>query len=141
MKIATLIARNLLGLMFVIFGLNGFFHFLPEPPPPPEGMKFFMALTGAHFMVPVYLLQTIGGALLLANRFVPIALVLLGPVIVNILLYHILLDPKGIPPGLLALVLWGTVFYGVRSAFAGVFAMRAGDADVVPEGTLHAARH
>ena len=140
MKIVMLIARNLLGLMFLVFGLNGFFHFLPQPPPPPEGLKFLSALGSSHFMVPVFLLQTIGGALLLANRFVPIALVLLGPVIVSILLYHTLLDPKGLPPGLVTLILWGIVFYSVRSAFAGVFAMQAGGPDAVRAGSLNAAR-
>lgn len=130
MKIATIIARYLLGLMFLVFGLNGFFHFLPMPPPP-GGLagKYFEALSGSHYMVPVFLLQLIGGVLLLANQFVPVALVLLGPVIVNILLYHSLMAPAGLPPELVALVLWGIVFYGVRSAFAGVFAMKPEDLD------------
>lgn len=125
MKIAFLIARNLLGLMFVIFGLNGFLHFIPQPPPP-AGLagQFLGALGASNYMTPVFLLQLIGGALLLANRFVPIALVLLGPVIVNILLYHALMAPAGLAPGLVALLLWLMVFWGVRAAFAGVFAMR-----------------
>ena len=72
----------------------------------------------------VYLLQIAGGILLLAGRFVPVALVLLGPVIANILLYHITMNPKGIAPGLVAFILWRVVFYSVRSAFAGVFAAR-----------------
>lgn len=125
MRIAVLIARNLLGVMFLIFGLNGFFHFLPQPPPPPLGGQYLGLLSATHYMVPVFLLQTIGGALLLLNRFVPLALALLGPVIVNILLYHGLMDPKGLPPGVVALILWLVVFYSVRSAFAGVFAAKA----------------
>ena len=140
MKIAYLIARNLLGLIFLVFGLNGFFHFLPQPPPPPEGMKFLSVLGASHFMVPVFLLQTLGGTLLLANRFVPIALVLLGPVVVSILLYHSLLDPKGIPPGLVVLILWGIVFYGVRSAFAGVFAMQTPGPEAGRAGNFIAVR-
>ena len=125
MKIVTRIARILLGLMFLVFGLNGFFHFLPMPPPP-GGLagQYMSALGGSHYFAPVFLLQSIGGLLLLTNRFVPIGLVLLGPVIVNILLYHVLMDPKGLPPGLVAAALWLVVFYSVRSAFAGVFAMR-----------------
>jgi putative oxidoreductase len=123
MKIATLIARYLLGLMFLVFGLNGFFHFIHQPPPP-AGLagQYLGALSASHYMVSVFLLQLIGGVLLLANRFVPLALALLGPVIVNILLYHTLMDPPGLPPGLVALVLWLFVFSGVRSAFAGIFA-------------------
>ena len=126
MKITTLIARNLLGLLFVVFGLNGFLHFIPQPPLTGLAGQYFDVLFASHYMVPVFLLQVVGGALLLANRFVPIALVLLGPVIVNILLFHILMNPAGLPPGLVATALWLLVFYSVRSAFAGVFAMREG---------------
>ncbi len=122
MKIAALIARNLLGLMFVVFGLNGFLHFIPEPLPTGLALQYFSLLLQAHYMVPVYILQILGGLILLSNRYVPIGLVLLGPVIANILLYHILMDPKGIPPGLVALLLWLVVFYSVRPAFAGIFA-------------------
>ena len=123
MKIVTLIARNLLGLMFLIFGLNGFLHFIPQPPPPAGlATQYLTVLSASHYMVPVFALQLVGGVLLLANRFVPLALVLLGPVIVNILLYHALMAPANAQPAVLALLLWGIVFYSVRSAFAGVFA-------------------
>lgn len=124
MKIAALVARYLLGLMFFVFGLNGFLHFLKQPPPTGLALTYFTAMAGSHIMDVVYLLQLIGGILLLAGRFVPLALTLLGPVIVNILLYHITMDPKGIPPGLVAFILWCIVFYSVRSAFASVFAAR-----------------
>ena len=126
MKIAALIARYLLGLMFLVFGLNGFLHFIPQPPPPPgPAGQYLGVLSSTHYLVPVFLMQLVAGVLLLVNRFVPIALVLLGPVIANILLYHILMAPAGLPPALVALILWGIVFYSVRSAFAGVFAMQA----------------
>ena len=129
MKIATLIARNLLGLLFLVFGLNGFLHFIPQPPPPAGlATQYLTVLSVSHYMVPVFALQVVGGALLLANRFVPIALVLLGPVIANILLYHALMAPAAAPPAVVALVLWGLVFYSVRSAFAGVFAMKTATA-------------
>jgi putative oxidoreductase len=78
----------------------------------------------SHYLVFVFLVQVIGGALLLANRFVPLALILLGPVLVNILLFHSLMAPAGLPLALLAAALWGIVFYGVRRAFAGVFVQR-----------------
>ena len=124
MKTATLISRIPPGVMFLIFGLNGFLHFIPMPAPTGLAGQYMGALFASHYLVAVFLLQLIGGALLLSNRFVPIALTLLGPVIVNILLYHLLLAPEGMAPGILALALWLAVFYSVRSSFAKVFAMR-----------------
>jgi putative oxidoreductase len=140
MKIAALIARYLLGLMFLVFGLNGFLHFLPQPPETGLALQYFVVLSTSHIMAAVFLLQLIGGVLLLANRFVPLALVLLGPVIVNILLFHVLIAPAGIPPGLVALILWLVVFYSVRSAFASVFAMQVNSPDPATGGSLDAAR-
>src|SRR5260370_8831049 len=124
MKIATLIARILLGLLFLVFGLNGFLHFIPMAPPPGLAGQYMGALFFSHYLVAVFLLQTIGGALLLANRFVPLALVLLGPVLVNILLFHALMAPEGLPMALFATVLCAILFYSVRRAFAGVFVQR-----------------
>ena len=88
MKIATLIARILLGVLFLVFGLNGLLHFIPLPLPSGLAGQYMGALFVSHYLVVVFLLQVIGGALLLANRFVPLALVLLGPIVVNILLFH-----------------------------------------------------
>jgi len=124
MKIAVLIARILLGLLFAVFGLNGFLHFIPQPPPTGLAGQYIGALFVSHYLVVVFLLELIGGLLLLANRFVPLALVLLGPVIVNILLFHAFLAPEGLPMAFFATVLWLVVFAGVRSAFAGVFAQK-----------------
>ena len=124
MKIATLIARMLLGLLFLVFGLNGFLHFIPMAPPAGLAGQYMGALFLSHYLVAVFLLQTIGGALLLANRFVPLALVLLGPVLVNILLFHALMAPEGMPVALFATVLWAILFYAVRRAFAGVLVQR-----------------
>jgi putative oxidoreductase len=124
MKIATLVARILLGLVFLVFGLNGFLDFIPMSPPPGLAGQYMGVLFVSHYLVFVFLVQVIGGALLLANRFVPLALILLGPVLVNILLFHSLMAPAGLPLALLAAALWGIVFYGVRRAFAGVFVQR-----------------
>ena len=123
MRITALIARLLLGLMFTVFGLNGFLHFIHQPPPPPGSlaMQYFMVMSQSHIMDVAFALQLVGGLILLSGRFVPIALTLLGPVIANILLFHITMDPGGIAPGLVALILWLIVFYSVRYAFAGVF--------------------
>ncbi|MFY9926155.1 MAG: DoxX family protein [Opitutaceae bacterium] len=125
MKIAALIARNLLGLLFLTFGLNGFLHFIPTPPPAGLAGQFLGVLFVSHYLVAVFLLQLVAGALLLVNRFVPVALVLLGPVLVNILLFHCLMAPEGLPMALVASALWLATFYGVRRSFAGIFVARA----------------
>lgn len=125
MKTVFLITRNLLGLIFLVFGLNGFFHFIPMPPPSGVAGQYLGALFVSHYLVAVFLLQVAGGALLLANRFVALALVLLGPVIVNILLFHACMAPEGLPLALVVTALWVTVFFSVRNAFAGLWAMAA----------------
>jgi putative oxidoreductase len=124
MWIAVLIARILLGLLFLVFGLNGFLHFIPMPPPSGLAGQYMGALFVSHYLVVVFLLQVVGGALLLANRYVPLGLLLLGPVLVNILLFHSFMAPEGLPIALFATVLWVIVFAGVRKAFAGVFVQR-----------------
>ena len=125
MKIATLIARLLLGLTFLVFGLNGFLNFL-NMGPPPSGLagQFIIALAASHYYWVIAGLQVAGGVLLLVNRFVPLALVLLGPVIVNILLYHSFLNRSGAALAILVTVLWFIVFYGHRQYFSGIFAQR-----------------
>ena len=131
MKTTSLICRYLLGVVFLVFGLNGFLHFIPQPPPPPGLALDYLTVMGvSHAMVLPFLLQIVGGVLLLANRYVPLALVLLGPVIVNILMFHVLMAPAGLPPGSVATVLWLVVFIRHRAAFTGVFTARP------PEQTL-----
>ena len=126
MKIVILIARLLLGLIFVVMGLNGFLNFLSMGPMP-TGLagQFIGALFQSHYFFVVAALQILGGALLLVNRFVPLALVLLGPVIVNILLYHLFLNPAGIGLAIAVTILWFIVFYGHRQSFSGIFVQRA----------------
>ena len=124
MKIAVLVARILLGLMFVVFGLNGFLNFLHMPMPPGAAGQYVSVLFVSHYLHAVCLVEVIGGVLLLSGQFIPLGLVLLGPVIVNILLFHTFLFPAGFPPALLATVLWFVVFFGVRQAFAGIFAQK-----------------
>ena len=111
MKIVTLIARILLGLVFLVFGLNGFLNFL-NTGPAPTGLagQFLGALILSHYYWVVAALQIAGGALLLVNRFVPLALVLLGPIIVNILCFHVFMNPSGAPPAAVATILWFIVF-------------------------------
>src|SRR5690349_24894789 len=125
MKIVVLIARLLLGLISLVFGLNGFLNFLSMGPMP-TGLagQFIGALFLSHYYWVVAALQIAGGLLLLINRFVPLALVLLGPVIVNILCYHLFLNHAGAPPAIVITILWLIVFYGKRQYFSGIFAQR-----------------
>jgi hypothetical protein len=124
MKIASTIARYLLGFIFLVFGLNGFLHFIPMPPPSGLAGQFMGALFVSHFLVVVFLLQLIPAILLLINRYVPLALVLLGPVIVNIVLFHAFMAPSGLPLALVVTVLWLLTAAGVHVAFHGIFRHR-----------------
>jgi putative oxidoreductase len=127
MKYAFVIARVLLGLVFTVFGLNGFVHFFPNPPVPGLAGQFMGALLGSHYYVIAFGTELIGGALLLSNRYVPLSLTILGPVIVNILSFHVFLDSKNIAPAIIVTVLWFVIFSHVRSSFAGLFvAKKAG---------------
>jgi putative oxidoreductase len=124
MKILTNISRFLLGFVFFVFGLNGFLHFIPMPPPSGVAGQFLGAMFVSSYLLVVSGLQAISGALLLINRYVPLALTILGPIIVNILLFHALMSPVGIGLAVFVTILWGVVFASVRSAFVGIFEAR-----------------
>jgi uncharacterized membrane protein YphA (DoxX/SURF4 family) len=124
MKIAVLIARVLLGLMFTVFGLNEFLNFLPSPPIPGPAGQFLGLLISSHYVLAIGTVQVAGGLLMLSGQFLPLALVLLGPVLVNIIVFHLCFQPAGLAPGLVATVLWFVIFFHVRSAFAGIFARK-----------------
>src|SRR5438552_3736930 len=121
MKILTNVSRFLLGFIFLVFGLNGFLHFIPMPPPSGVAGQFLGAMFVTKYLLVVSGLQVISGALLLINRYVPLALTILGPIIVNILLFHGLMNPAGVGLAVFVAILWGVVFVSVRSAFAGIF--------------------
>src|SRR5690349_18086036 len=121
MKVIVIIARVLLGLGFVVFGSNAFLQFIHAPPPEGLAGDFTKALFVSHYFYAVAVLQIVGGAILLIGRFVPLGLTLLGPVIVNILLFHIFLEPKGLPIAILVSVLSLIVLWYHRSAFAPLF--------------------
>ena len=127
MKITSHIARALLGFVFLVFGLNGFLHFIPMPPPSGVAGQFLGALFVSNFLVVVFLLQIIPALLLLLNRYVPLALTLLGPVLANIVLFHLFMEPSGLVLPVILSVLWGIVFYRHRTAFAGIFRARLED--------------
>ena len=124
MKIIAIIARFLLGFIFLVFALNGFLHFIPASLPSGTAGQFVGALFVSHYLVVVFLLQIIPAVLLLLNRYVPLALTLLAPIIVNIVLFHLLMAPGGLPLAMIVTVLWIVVFLSVRSAFAGLLQQR-----------------
>ncbi len=97
MRIATLVLRSLLGLIFVVFGLNGFLHFIPNPPVAGAAALFWGGLAATGYMLPlIFAAQVLGGALLLTGMLVPFGLVILAPVIVNIFSYHLYLARDGL---------------------------------------------
>ena len=121
MTLTSTIARILLGLLFLVFGLNGFLQFIKQPPPTGPALQFFMALLNSHEIAVVMLLQIVGGILLLANRFVPLALVVLGPVLVNIFLFHAFMAPAGLPMATIVGILWILVAWQFRPVFSVFF--------------------
>jgi hypothetical protein len=125
MKIVALIARILVGLVFLVFGLNGFLHFIPMGTLP-SGLagQFLTVLIQSHYVIFVSALQLAGGALLLVNRYVPLGLTLLGPVIVNILLYHATMDRAGLPLAIVVAILWCVVAYRERQYFSSLFVQK-----------------
>jgi putative oxidoreductase len=126
MKIAVLIACILVGLTFFVFGLNGFLGLIPRPPLPPGlAGQFQVVLFQSHYVWFVSGFQLVGGMLLLVNRYVVLALTILGAVIVNILLYHLLLDRTGGIVAVVVTLLWGLLVFRYRQHFSGLFVQRA----------------
>jgi len=127
MKIAALIARIVLGIVFLFFGLNGFLHFpfLNTPLPPGLAGQFLAALTQSHYGLVVSGIQVISSVLLLVNRYVPFAMTILAPVIVNILLFHLFLLPQGLAIAFVVVLLWIILFIRYREYFSGIFVQRA----------------
>jgi len=121
MKIATIIARSLLGLIFVVFGSNMFLRFIPMPPPPEGPAREFMtALFLGHYLYIVGALQVAGGLLTLSGRWAPLGLTLLGPVIVNILCFHALMAPAGLPMAIVVSALALFLVWRYSQNFAGL---------------------
>jgi len=124
MRTASVIARYLAGLIFLVMGLNGFLHFIPFPPPPGIAGQFMGALYVSHYLWVIFAFQVLAGVLLLVNRYVPLALAVLAPVIVNILTFHALMAPCWLPMAVCVAVLWAVIFIDVRPAFSGLFRSR-----------------
>jgi putative oxidoreductase len=124
MRIASVIARYLAGVIFLVMGLNGFLNFIPLPPPGGIAGQFMGALYVSHYVWVIFAFQVIAGVLLLVNRYVPLAVAILAPVLVNILTFHALMAPSGLPLALFVALLWIVIFIEVRSAFSGLFQSR-----------------
>ena len=121
MKIVSLIARYLLGLAFLVFGMNHYLNFIPMGPIPPGAAgQFMVVLISTKYINVVALFEVVPAIFFLFNRFVPLGLALLAPVLFNILLYLALMQPVYLPMPLALTVLWFLVFYPVRSSFEGL---------------------
>jgi putative oxidoreductase len=121
MKILTIIARILLGLVFVFFGSNAFLHFLPMPPLP-QGVtgEYLHAFFASGYVYVIGGFQVIGGLLLLIGRFVPLGVTILAAIIVNIWAFHLLMAPEGLPPAVVVTVLELFLIWSYRDRFAGI---------------------
>jgi putative oxidoreductase len=124
MRTASSIARYLAGVVFLVNGLNGFLKFIPLPPLGGVAGQFMAALYASHYVWVIFALQVVSAILLLTNRYVPLAVAVLAPVIFNILLFHALMAPSGLPLVLFAAALWAVIFVDVRPAFGGLFESR-----------------
>ena len=121
MKVLTIVARVLLGLIFLFFGSNAFLRFLPMPPLP-QGVtgEYLHAFFASGYVYFIGGLQVIGGLLLLIGKFVPLGLTILGAIIVNIWIFHILMAPEGFPPALVVTILELFLVWQYRDAFKGL---------------------
>lgn len=124
MKTTSIVARHLLGVIFLVFGLNGFLHFIPTPPPQGLGGQFIGALFASGELSVIMGLQLATGIFLLANRYVPLALIVIAPVVVNILLFHLFMDRAGLPVALFVTALWVVAALGVRTVFKPLLVVR-----------------
>jgi putative oxidoreductase len=121
MKILTIIARILLGLIFVFFGSNGLLHFLPMPPLP-QGVtgEYLHSFFASGYVYVISGFQVLGGLLLLIGRFVPLGLTILAAIIVNIWTFHLLMAPEGLPPAVVVTILELFLVWSYRDRFAGI---------------------
>lgn len=121
-SIPQIILRSLLGLVFLVFGLNKFLNFIPSPPEPPAAMEFFGALFKTGYFLPLLAsFEVISGILLLTGMMVPLALAMLAPIIVNIFMFHLFLAPGGLPIVAVLVVLELVLAWMHRDAFAPLF--------------------
>ncbi len=131
MKIVFVAARLLLGLIFLVIGLNGFHPFIPAPPPPGIALQWLTPMITSHYIWFTSGVQVITGIMLLTNRFVPLAIVTLAAVLANILAYHLTMQIATIPLALFTVLLWFVVAWPLRAQFAPLFVRNASTGDRV----------
>jgi len=121
MKVVTIIARVLLGLIFVVFGSNAFLHFLPMPPLS-QGLAgdFLRVFFASGYVYVIGAMQIVSGLLLLIGSFVPLGLTILAAIIFNILVFHALMAPEGFAPAIVVTALEVFLLWRYRAAFAGL---------------------
>lgn len=122
MRIASALARILLGLIFFILGLNGFMHFIPAPALSGNVLTFLTVLNTTHYDVLVFGVQLVAGVLLLTNQYVPLALTALAAVLANILTFHLTMQREGLPMPVFVTILWFVVAWSKHSNFAQLLA-------------------
>ena len=121
MKITILVLRILLGLVFFVFGLNGFFHFIDMEAPTGDAGSFLGGLASAAYFFPILkITETLSGAALLAGKFIPLSLILLAPINLHIFLFHLFLEPSGIPMGAVMIILHLFLAYQYRESYAAI---------------------
>src|SRR4051812_5681035 len=134
--VLPVLARVFLGLVFTVFGLNFFLHFLPVPPPAPQAAAFAGALFGSGYLFPLLkTIEVVAGVLLLTGRFVPLTLAVLAPIVVNIVGFHLFLAPSGLPLALALLAAEVFLAWSHRAAFAPMLRAR----QPRPEAARHTA--
>lgn len=122
MKTVTMVVRILLGLVFTVFGLNGFLHFIPNQPMPQPAIDFFGALAATGYMIRIiFFAQLVGGVLLLTGVAVPLGLIILAPIIVNIFFFHLFLAPGGLPLAFVVVALEVFLAWRYQNSFAPLF--------------------
>jgi uncharacterized membrane protein YphA (DoxX/SURF4 family) len=125
MKVATIILRILLGLVFLIFGINKLHTFIPAPMPTGEAGAFIGALVSTKYWAIIGLLESVGGLFVIANRFVPLGLTILAPIIVNVFLYGLFFDNHGIPMAGAVTAVWLFLFWRYKNNFTPLFEAKA----------------
>lgn len=118
MRILLKIITGLFGLFWIVFGLNNFLHFFPIPAPSAAGADFMQALEKTGYLLPlIYGSQIIVGAMLLVRRFIALALLLLAPVVANIILYDLFLNPSGLVIGGVIGAMFAAILFDHRQKF------------------------